>query len=355
MAFTDFVVDASGGTDQASEDGSINEPWQTIQYAIDNLILGSDGSGLNLKSNAIHQLSATLDWTDFITNNTNTGNSSMLLTRGFTTTLKDGGVGVIDGDGNQIINNPNGTEPDSYLGFSNLKLQDYGANPAIELYRLAGGSRLHFDGGGIGQALEFGQAIPLQDCIFENITDLGDAQNPLFNSIIKITGSNTYTGNHNQACGCIFDFSGTTGACKIQNSANHNMRFANNTCLGNDVTNTDGIRIINASRNGMKISRNYFENFDFAIEDTNGAAMMDVVDNAFYSNATNINGTALKLYGDMNHVLGSRGINDDYTPTSALTSLTMNYDSFQGYNWMNYIGAVCPAAAGGSTVIVIDD
>lgn len=98
MAINHVYVDPVAGAD--SGDGSIGDPWETVQHAVDTITDGGAGNQINVKDSGPDVLVSNIIWTSY--SPTNAANNPLLI-RGYTSAADDGGVGEIDGD-NAVAN-----------------------------------------------------------------------------------------------------------------------------------------------------------------------------------------------------------------------------------------------------------
>lgn len=102
---TNYFVDPLGGND-GSGDGSIGNPWATVQHALDNITRDTtNGDQINVRDTAEDVLTNDLDPTTY----GSPGILSRLVIRGYTNTANDGGRGGIDGNGNPLFVSANNT------------------------------------------------------------------------------------------------------------------------------------------------------------------------------------------------------------------------------------------------------
>jgi hypothetical protein len=125
-----YYVDPSGGSD-ATGDGAIGNPWQTVQHALDTITRDSThGDQINVRDTADDVLSGTLDLTSY-------GSASAaapLVFRGYTSAAKDGGKGGMSGGGGGF---PIWSSSQSYVYFIDMHLHNVGAASIVEF--LSGG------------------------------------------------------------------------------------------------------------------------------------------------------------------------------------------------------------------------
>lgn len=121
---TNYYVDPGGGSD-VTGDGSIGNPWASVQHALDNITRdASNGDQINVKSGAADVLSGTLDTSLY----GSPGSTRPLIIRGYTSAANDGGVGTLDGDGSHTI-----WKGPGYVRLVDMELRNSGANTIVEL------------------------------------------------------------------------------------------------------------------------------------------------------------------------------------------------------------------------------
>jgi hypothetical protein len=104
MAITDYYVDPLGGSDTTGDGLSDATAWQTIQHALNSVTRNpTDGDKFNIKAGAADVLTGTLDFTDYGTPSV----GASVFFQGYTSSQGDGGIGEIDGNGNNISTNSN--------------------------------------------------------------------------------------------------------------------------------------------------------------------------------------------------------------------------------------------------------
>lgn len=92
---TDYYVDPNAG-DDGSGDGSLGNPWATVQHAFDTITRDTtNGDRVNLRDSASDVISAELTLATYGT----PSRTAPLVLQGYTDAQGDGGLGVIDGDG----------------------------------------------------------------------------------------------------------------------------------------------------------------------------------------------------------------------------------------------------------------
>ena len=97
MAITEYYVDPSIAGDSGA--GTIGDPYGDLQYALDSVTRNTtDGDRFNIKAGTAEVLASTLS---FATYGTPTVSASVYF-QGYTSSQGDGGIGEIDGNGNNI-------------------------------------------------------------------------------------------------------------------------------------------------------------------------------------------------------------------------------------------------------------
>ena len=114
--YVDPAIDANSGT------GTIGDPFGDLQYALDNITRDdANGDQINIKSGADEVLAATLSFATF----GQPGATWGLIVAGYDATANDGGIGVIDCNGNLGISGNIRTR------FHNLEIKNSGANSLV--------------------------------------------------------------------------------------------------------------------------------------------------------------------------------------------------------------------------------
>lgn len=167
-----WFVDYSGGDD--ANDGSIGSPLKTVQEAIDQ---HTTGDRINLRNNATHVLSSTLDFTT--SGDPSLGGCSRF--HGYAASEGDGGIATIQGSGSHSIV---GTTPS--LTFANLIM----------------------DGNGASNVCEAGNWRTYRSCAFHNCTSHAVGSGRLLWCYLHNIGG-VGAINCNEVFHCYFDGSGT--------------------------------------------------------------------------------------------------------------------------------------------------
>ena len=121
MAITQYYVDPSINANSGT--GTIGDPFGDLQYALNTVTQDtSNGDQFNIKSGAAEVLAGTLDFTTYGT----PSNVAPLCFAGYTSSLNDGGVGIIDGNGlYKVMTMPN------YCYARDLEIRNSGTNQLI--------------------------------------------------------------------------------------------------------------------------------------------------------------------------------------------------------------------------------
>lgn len=128
MAITHSYVDPVAGSD-ALGDGSIGNPWKTLQWAFDHLVRNvADGNQVNLRATGPHVNAAALDLTTFIAGGA-LASAAPLILRGYTAAANDGGVGEIDCNGATMW----ASNTYDYMVFADLEMHTFGDNDGVYL------------------------------------------------------------------------------------------------------------------------------------------------------------------------------------------------------------------------------
>lgn len=124
MAITQYYVNPAINADSGT--GTIGDPFGDLQYALNTITRdATNGDQVNIKAGTAEVLAAPLS---FATYGAPTAAAPLVL-RGYTAVANDGGVGVIDGDGGQIIN---GSTLSYIIGHS-MTFTNTGANTMLRL------------------------------------------------------------------------------------------------------------------------------------------------------------------------------------------------------------------------------
>jgi hypothetical protein len=100
MAMTDYYVDPSIAANSGT--GTIGDPYGDLQYAINSVTRNTtDGDRFNIKAGTAEVLASTLSFALYGTPNI----SASVVFQGYTSSQGDGGIGEIDGNGNNISTN----------------------------------------------------------------------------------------------------------------------------------------------------------------------------------------------------------------------------------------------------------
>lgn len=117
-----YFVSPGAGSD-ATGDGSIGNPWKSVQYALDNITQGASGDEIHVQAGAADVLSAGLSLATYGT----PGISKPLTIRGYTSAARDGGRGEISGDGQYSIYNSGENSNKGYISFIDMVLGNTGS------------------------------------------------------------------------------------------------------------------------------------------------------------------------------------------------------------------------------------
>lgn len=122
---SDYYIDPVDG-DDSTGDGSIGNPWQTVQHALDTITKDTtNGDRINIKSTGDDILTAALSLTTY-------GSTSAGLTfQGYDSIAGDGGQGGIDGDGSFSIITGGGSG--QTIIFADLHLHNSGSSTIVNV------------------------------------------------------------------------------------------------------------------------------------------------------------------------------------------------------------------------------
>ena len=114
MALTDYYVDPLSGSDTTGDGLSDGTAWQSVQHALDNITRNTvDGDRINIKAGTAEVLTGSLSFATFGTPSILAG----LVLQGYASAQGDGGIGEIDGNGNNVSAN-------SYVSYIDLKIHN---------------------------------------------------------------------------------------------------------------------------------------------------------------------------------------------------------------------------------------
>lgn len=156
MAVNHVYVDPSVG---GPGSGTIGDPWDDMQAAIDGITDGGVGNQINLKAGTAETLAAALTWGSYSPTNSI---SNPLMVRGYTSSADDDGVGEIDGD-NAVTNIFSLTNFPQFVYCVDLKLH----NTTSDVFSTASdcvGIRCEIYNGGSAQTVRLGARCRLIAC-----------------------------------------------------------------------------------------------------------------------------------------------------------------------------------------------
>jgi hypothetical protein len=124
---TDYFVDPNAG-DDGTGDGSVGNPWATIQNALDTITRDStNGDRINVQSTTDDVLGSALSLATYGT----PAFGAPLVFQGYTSSQGDGGVGGISGNNSVHIFNAAGTD---HIYFIDMHLHNTGSNDIFTLW-----------------------------------------------------------------------------------------------------------------------------------------------------------------------------------------------------------------------------
>ena len=182
--------------------GTITSPYGDLQWALNNMTVGSLGNRINIKAGTAEFMTTALGL-DLTTYGT-PGSASPLVFQGYRADAGDGGIGVLDGAGSYSIMNASTVD---YISFIDLTLQDCGT---------------------VAHMVYLDRYISIINCIFQNHNGthalrIGAVGNYIIGSTFTdITGTGILGGmGHVYRCkfieGATYKFSGTGYAILFQN------------------------------------------------------------------------------------------------------------------------------------------
>jgi len=166
MAMTDYYVDPSIAGNSGT--GTIGDPYGDLQYALNSVTRNTtDGDRFNIKAGTAEVLSGTLSFATYGVPNV----GASVVFQGYTSSQGDGGIGEIDGNGNNISTNSN-------VNYVDLELHNGAA--AGNLVTVTGACivncEVHDANNGIGMgAYSSAESVNIYDCGTYGIYMTGDS------------------------------------------------------------------------------------------------------------------------------------------------------------------------------------
>jgi hypothetical protein len=158
-----YFVDPQNGIDDTNpgRGDSDGDPWKSTQFALNNITAGTSGDQINLQDTAQDQIASALDLSTYGT----PGMSAPLTIRGYTTTINDGGLGIIDGSGTTGITNATTW---SWVTFADLNIRNSGSNKLMQLGGITHLVRCLFEDS-TGDGVDMDHDSIAYQCTFKNI------------------------------------------------------------------------------------------------------------------------------------------------------------------------------------------
>lgn len=290
MAITQYYVDPSINANSGT--GTIGDPFGDLQYALDTVTRdSSNGDQFNIKSGTAEVLTGNLSFASYGTPSA----TAPIAFRGYTSAANDGGKGAIDGNATYglFASNLN------YAKILDLEISNCGSAEAISLNEEGVIANCKID-------TSHWARLGYHGFVFNN-----EFLNGTTSSCLQTNGRSHIVSNYFQcdqsgngnAVYCsnqgadfvawnIFTCASTTTAGRCLNLATRNCIATNNSFFGNG-SNASGVRI-EATR-GVSVVNNIFSGFSNTTGkaiDSNNADLHMYLNNAFYDNTADFNGTA---------------------------------------------------------------
>ena len=288
---TNYYIDPAGGDDMFG-DGSISNPYATIQWAVDNISRDtSNGDQFNIKAGTDDTLLNPIDLSSY----GNPAWSAPCRFRGYTSAANDGGVGGIDGNGGAVFDF-DASEGDIVL--IDLHMHNGGSDPIIELRdnSIIANCEIN-DTTGNGVTV-LNNPTSITGCHFHDIGGYGveSRYETIIHGNYFANGTNEFTAaiklsqQENEAARNIISLSG--GSTGILCSTAHQRVFSNS--ILSDGGTGVGIDASNSSADHLAIINNCLEGFSgtggVGIESATSNQLLLYGHNAMYDNEANTSG-----------------------------------------------------------------
>lgn len=214
-----YFVSPGAGSD-ATGDGSIGNPWKSVQYALDNITQGASGDEIHVQAGAADVLSAGLSLATYGT----PGISKPLTIRGYTSAARDGGRGEISGGGSYPIYKSSDNSNKDGMRFVDMKLGNCGSAQVIH-FRFSNAlvnCELHSSTAANAVYFQLSQNVAI-GCLFHSLTGdsnvRADGSSTVFNHCTFISGSGIvlrcYSGAMPVVWNCMFILSNAISAAAM--------------------------------------------------------------------------------------------------------------------------------------------
>ena len=224
MAITNYYVDPSIAANSGS--GTIGDPYGDLQYALDSITRNTtDGDRINIKSGTAEVLTGSLSFATYGTPNIGAG----LILQGYTSSQGDGGVGEIDGNGNNVSTT-------SYVSYVDLKIHNGAATG--DLIKVTGAVAVNCEVYDAYNGIDSGAYSSVVNCYVYNCDNYG----------LELNGSSIASGCYVRSRST--DSRGAMGTCIYLNGR---PSFAERCIVSCDST-TDGIYCFQDGTNSINCS-----------------------------------------------------------------------------------------------------
>ena len=334
-----YFVDETTGSDSTG-DGSIGNPWASIQHAIDNIVRDTtDGDQITIKSAT---LSAPLN---VMTTYGGGSGQAPLVFSGYSAAANDKGLGDVDANGNSLF----AATAYSFIVLKDLDCHNFGTSEPIHLNAyciidncvvrdsthtsyavdLSIGSKLinthiygHAAAGGISISSGIVDCCRIEAASGTGLYSLGNSI--ISNNVVLYSGS---------------------GSAIATGGVGKNIR--NNTIIQTGANQGSGIYLVNTSSYCILVDANYIEGFATGILSPTSALNHGIIrSNRLFNNSTptTINGPF--YVEEDNTTTSASGVVDlsggDFTPTSELLlpEIPIGGRHVSGQTLQKYAGAV---------------